>query len=96
MSRKISVPNLRILKAIADLINLHEYSPSFREIGEKVGIYSTSTVSDHVSKLLEHGLITSLGTKPIQPRTIRVSDAGYRALDKNKNLAEGRIHYETK
>ena len=56
----------RILAFLQDFTRREGYSPSYRQIGEKLGI-AVSTVSDHVALLKADG---SLHREPGQPRTI--------------------------
>lgn len=60
-----------ILLFIKNYIKQHGYAPSVREIGEGVGLKSTSSVHAHLQNLLKMGKIETdagLGT----PRAIRV------------------------
>ncbi|MGD6898632.1 LexA family protein [Bacillus infantis] len=59
----------KILTFIAAYIEEHGYSPTYREIMEGVGLYSSSTVSRHVTDLREKGYITF---EEARPRTIRI------------------------
>ena len=45
----------RILVAIRDWVVRYGYSPSTREIGDAVGLRSTSSVSKHLASLEERG-----------------------------------------
>lgn len=54
----------QILGYIKDTIRIKGYPPSVREIGEAVGLSSSSTVHSHLSKLDELGLIRRDPTKP--------------------------------
>jgi len=47
----------RVYQAIADLEHDLGYGPSTREIAERAGLHSTSTVHVHLQHLLEAGLI---------------------------------------
>jgi repressor LexA len=47
----------RILLTIQEWIGEHGYSPSTREIGEAVGLLSTSSVSKHLASLEERGFL---------------------------------------
>jgi repressor LexA len=47
----------KILDFIENFIGAHGYPPTIREIGEAVGIASTSVVNYNLNKLVEHGLI---------------------------------------
>jgi len=59
----------KVLKVIGDSVRSTGYSPSLREIGDAVGLASTSSVSHQVSKLEEAGLVSR---QPGRPRTILV------------------------
>lgn len=48
----------RILQFIYEFTNMHHYPPTIREIGDNVGISSTSVVNYNLSKLEESELIT--------------------------------------
>ena len=48
----------KILTFIDSYIKEHGYSPTMREIGEAVGISSTSHVSYWIDRLVEEGKIT--------------------------------------
>ncbi|MEV6824181.1 transcriptional repressor LexA [Amycolatopsis sp. NPDC051102] len=47
----------KILVAIRDWVVRHGYSPSTREIGEAVGLQSTSSVSKHLASLEDKGYL---------------------------------------
>src|SRR5579863_9485875 len=53
-----------ILQAIADFKSEHGYPPSVREIGERVGLSSSSTIHAHLKALERRGLISRDPTKP--------------------------------
>ncbi len=54
----------RILAAINELTAEHGYPPSVREIGERVGLSSSSTIHAHLKALERRGLISRDPTKP--------------------------------
>jgi repressor LexA len=54
----------RILEVIRDFTEHHGYPPSVREIGERVGLSSSSTVQSHLKSLEKRGLIFRDPTKP--------------------------------
>jgi repressor LexA len=54
----------RILEVIRDFTEERGYPPSVREIGERVGLSSSSTVQSHLKSLEKHGLIHRDPTKP--------------------------------
>jgi repressor LexA len=51
----------RILDYIESYVGGHGFPPSIREIGDKVGISSTSVVNYHLNKLTEKGLLEREG-----------------------------------
>ncbi|NUT47749.1 MAG: transcriptional repressor LexA [Saccharothrix sp.] len=60
----------RILAAIRDWVVRHGYSPSTREIGDAVGLRSSSSVSKHLASLEEKGFLRrgSTVSRPIDVR----------------------------
>lgn len=55
--RALTERQKKILLCIADALDDQGYPPTIREIGEQVGISSTSVVNYHLNKLRERGLI---------------------------------------
>ena len=53
-----------VLKYIKECVNEKGYPPSVREIGNAIGLQSSSTVHGHLSKLEEKGYIKRDRTKP--------------------------------
>lgn len=61
----------KILDYIISYIQLHGYSPSVREVGEGVGLKSTSSVKRYLDKMCYEGMLeTDAGIGA--PRAIRV------------------------
>ncbi|XVV06097.1 transcriptional repressor LexA [Actinosynnema sp. CA-248983] len=60
----------RILVAIRDWVGAHGYSPSTRQIGEAVGLRSSSSVSKHLAALEDKGFLrrSDTMTRPIDVR----------------------------
>lgn len=56
----------RILAYIEQEIKTRGYAPSVREIGEAVGLKSTSTVHGHLIRLEKKGLLHRDAMKPVQ------------------------------
>ncbi|WP_251549224.1 transcriptional repressor LexA [Neobacillus muris] len=69
---KISKRQQDILNFIKDEVKSKGYPPSVREIGEAVGLASSSTVHGHLARLESKGLIRR---DPTKPRAIEVLDA---------------------
>lgn len=61
----------QILDYIKDMVRAKGYPPSVREIGEAVGLSSSSTVHSHLEKLEQLGFIRR---DPTKPRAIDVLD----------------------
>ncbi|EHN59561.1 transcriptional repressor LexA [Oenococcus kitaharae] len=68
---------LGVLRYIYEKQNEKGYPPTVREIGEAVGLSSTSTVHGHIERLEKHGL---LHKDPTKPRAIEITEKGLRAL----------------
>ncbi|MBT2654469.1 transcriptional repressor LexA [Bacillus sp. ISL-18] len=69
---KISKRQQDILEFIKDEVKSKGYPPSVREIGEAVGLASSSTVHGHLARLESKGLIRR---DPTKPRAIEILDA---------------------
>lgn len=67
----LSVRQKQILKYIKETLRIKGYPPSVREIGEAVGLSSSSTVHSYLSKLEDMGFIRR---DPTKPRAIDVLD----------------------
>ena len=63
----------RILAYIQEEIQMRGYAPSVREIGEAVGLKSTSTVHGHLTRLEKKGL---LHRDAMKPRAMGLSKSG--------------------
>lgn len=68
---------LEYLRAIAELTEQLGYPPTVREIGEAVGVKSSSTAMRTLEVLRRKGLVE---WAPESPRTIRLTWAGRRAV----------------
>ena len=58
----------QIYDAIREHTTINGYAPTVREIGQDVGLKSTSTVHLYLNRIMGKGYITC---KPNQPRTFR-------------------------
>ena len=67
----LSKRQAEILDYIVRQINLKGYPPSVREIGEAVGLQSSSTVHNHLTQLEQKGYIRR---DPTKPRAIEILD----------------------
>nr|WP_208406726.1 transcriptional repressor LexA [Amycolatopsis granulosa] len=65
----------RILVAIRDWVNRYGYAPNTREIGEAVGLRSSSSVSKHLAALEDKGFLRRSATmsRPIDVRAFLAS-----------------------
>lgn len=77
MTKSSDSKQLAILRFIYDQTQAHGYPPTVREIGEKVGLSSTSTVHGHIARLSKKGLLIK---DPTKPRALEVTDLGTEAL----------------
>lgn len=71
LTQKISKRQQAILAFIKEEVRSKGYPPSVREIGEAVGLASSSTVHGHLARLESKGLIRR---DPTKPRAIEVLD----------------------
>lgn len=79
---KISKRQQDILDFIKQEVKSKGYPPSVREIGEAVGLASSSTVHGHLSRLESKGLIRR---DPTKPRAIEILETDEMAnIPKNK------------
>ncbi|MFD1735909.1 transcriptional repressor LexA [Bacillus salitolerans] len=69
--KKLSKRQQDILEFIKREVQLKGYPPSVREIGEAVGLASSSTVHGHLARLESKGLIRR---DPTKPRAIEILD----------------------
>ena len=70
----------RILQVIGEFTSERGYPPSVREIGERVGLSSSSTIHAHLKALEKRGLISRDPTKPRALRSEVASSAGRDAM----------------
>ena len=69
MATALSDIERRILDFMVDYLRSNTYQPSIREIGERFGIKSTKTVSEHLQALAEKGF---LERDPSRSRGVRI------------------------
>lgn len=80
--KKVSKRQEDILEFIKEEVRTKGYPPSVREIGEAVGLASSSTVHGHLNRLESKGLIRR---DPTKPRAIEI-------LDQDNVSKQGVIH----
>lgn len=81
LTTKLSKRQQDILDFIKSEVRQKGYPPSVREIGEAVGLASSSTVHGHLARLESKGLIRR---DPTKPRAIEILDNNQSAIPKSK------------
>lgn len=79
MPESLTERQRQILQFIKDEIRTKGYPPSVREIGEAIGLSSSSTVHGHMTRLEEKGYIRR---DPTKPRAIEVLDGSSTQLQR--------------
>ena len=72
MNQDLSERQARILDYIREVTRVRNYPPSVREIGEAVGLSSSSTVHNHLNQLERRGLIRR---DPSKSRTVQLVES---------------------
>ncbi len=72
MNQDLSDRQARILEYIREVTRARNYPPSVREIGEAVGLSSSSTVHNHLNQLERRGLIKR---DPSKSRTVQLVES---------------------
>lgn len=80
---KLSKRQQDILDFIKDEVKLKGYPPSVREIGEAVGLASSSTVHGHLARLESKGFIRR---DPTKPRAIEILN-----FDEESNIPKSKV-----
>lgn len=80
---KLSKRQQDILDFIKDEVKSKGYPPSVREIGEAVGLASSSTVHGHLARLESKGLIRR---DPTKPRAIEILD-----IDEDSQIPKDKV-----
>lgn len=78
----------KVLEYIRDCMNSRGYPPSMREIGEAVGLVSTSSVSHQLSNLERMGFIKR---DPHRPRAMEVYLPGGRRVHTDPEITESEV-----
>jgi len=79
---KLSKRQKEILEFIKKEVQTKGYPPSVREIGEAVGLASSSTVHGHLARLESKGFIRR---DPTKPRAIEILDGDFTSLMANSS-----------
>ena len=77
-TKKLTDRRRQILRFIAEATDEHGYPPTVREIGEAVGLSSSSSVHFHLKALTEGGFLHRDGSLT---RALRISEDGAIAID---------------
>ncbi|ODA43010.1 transcriptional repressor LexA [Desulfosporosinus sp. BG] len=77
----LSQRQMKILEFIKEEIRKKGYPPAVREIGEAVGLLSSSTVHGHLQTLEDKGYIRR---DPTKPRAIEILDSSSETLESKK------------
>jgi repressor LexA len=72
LNQDLSERQVRILDYIREVTRVRSYPPSVREIGEAVGLSSSSTVHNHLNQLERRGLIKR---DPSKSRTVQLVES---------------------
>ena len=79
---KLSSKQMNVLRSIYELVEASGYPPTVREIGERAGLSSPSTVHGHLDRLEEKGMIDRDAAKT---RTIEITELGLSTLGVDSN-----------
>ena len=76
-SRPLSERQSTILCFVEEYVQQHSHPPTIRDIGQGVGISSTSNVIYHINRLIEHGYLYK---QPGTSRTLVVLASDYQQM----------------
>jgi repressor LexA len=86
--RDLTARQRSIVQVIEDSIQRHGYAPTLREIGEAVGLASTSSVSHQLSRLEQKGCLSRGAGRPRTAVVLPVADP---AMEPDADHASGDI-----
>ena len=69
--------NSKFLRFIHEAQTNNGYPPTVREVGEAVGLSSSSTIHGHIERLVKKGYLLKDASKP-RARAIEVTDLGWK------------------
>jgi repressor LexA len=84
LNQDLSERQARILDYIREVTRLRNYPPSVREIGEAVGLSSSSTVHNHLNQLERRGLIKR---DPSKSRTVQLVESLQQVDERGRAIA---------
>ncbi|CAK1225296.1 MULTISPECIES: transcriptional repressor LexA [Fructobacillus] len=70
---------IQVLRFIHDYQSKNGFPPTIREIGEAVGLSSSSTIHGHIARLIKNGYLEKKG-EGTKARAIEVTPAGFEIL----------------
>lgn len=74
MALKLTAKQETVLNYIANFNAEHDFSPTYREIMEGLGLKSVSSVAEHVENLVNKG---ALKRRPNEARSLEIVDTSY-------------------
>ena len=74
MALKLTAKQETVLNYIANFNAEHDFSPTYREIMEGLGLKSVSSVAEHVENLVSKG---ALKRRPNEARSLEIVDTSY-------------------
>ncbi|MEA3249410.1 MAG: transcriptional repressor LexA [Patescibacteria group bacterium] len=75
---KLTKKQTQVLEFVTEYIRDNGYAPSYREIGEALGVSSTATVHEHIKNLEQKGYLSGEGSSA---RGLEVDEAIMRAAE---------------
>ncbi|CAK8053792.1 transcriptional repressor LexA [Eupransor demetentiae] len=78
---------IQVLRFIHDAQSKNGYPPTVREIGEAIGLSSSSTIHGHIERLVKKGYLSKDVSKP-RARAIEVTPAGLDILGVSANAGK--------
>lgn len=74
MALKLTAKQQTVLNYIANFNAEHDFSPTYREIMEGLGLKSVSSVAEHIENLVNKG---ALKRRPNEARSLEIIDTSY-------------------
>ena len=74
MALKLTAKQKTVLNYIANYNAEHDFSPTYREVMEGLGLKSVSSVAEHIENLVNRG---ALKRRPNEARSLEIVDTSY-------------------
>lgn len=87
MVKSADSKQIQVLRFIHDNQCKNGYPPTVREIGEAIGLSSSSTIHGHIKRLVDKGYLSKDANKP-RARAIEVTAAGLEILGVSANSGQ--------